>query len=259
MIGPVSGTRWTVLGPGSESLFLLCRCSCGVEKEVNKKNLKSRLTKSCGCLKREIHTTHGKHKTRTYRIWQHIRGRTENPNNPSYERYGGRGIKVCSRWRHSFVNFLADMGECPSNEHSIDRIDNDGHYIPGNCQWATRSVQQRNKRTTKLYTYNGKTQCASDWADEFGLPLEVIRNRLSSGWSIERALNKKIGPPRGNAAPKTRERLIEYEGRTQTAEKWAEEFELRWEVFEGRLHDGWSMDQIRYSRQRKMRSDRKDR
>ena len=93
-----------------------------------------------------------------------MKRRCNNASQPCFRHYGGRGIRVCERWQR-FENFLADVGERPDGM-SIDRIDVDGDYEPGNCKWATRAEQSRNKRGTKLYTYNGKTMCMADWIKE---------------------------------------------------------------------------------------------
>lgn len=126
----------------------LCLCDCGKTVEVLGARLNSGRTTSCSCYKTEIqselHVTHGQSKSRTYRIWSGIRNRCTNPNVLSYPYYGGRGIKLCERWR-SFDNFLADMGEAPE-ACSIDRINNDGNYEPGNCRWTTQLVQAKNCR-----------------------------------------------------------------------------------------------------------------
>lgn len=109
-----------------------------------------------------------------------------------HKNYAARGIKVCDRWRESFANFLADMGPRPSSRHSIERKDNNGHYEPDNCVWATSAEQLRNTRRTRKITFNGKTQCLRDWATEKGWPYTTLRNRFVRGWSVERALTEPI-------------------------------------------------------------------
>jgi hypothetical protein len=113
--------------------------------------------------------------------------RCYNPKDINYLRYGGRGITVCDRWRDSFTNFLADMGECPKRL-TLDRIDNDGNYEAGNCRWATPKQQQRNKRYNLVLTHNGRTQCLKAWAEETGLNYNTLHGRLRNGWSVSEAL-----------------------------------------------------------------------
>ncbi len=132
----------------------ICQCDCGKTRIVLGDNLRSGGTVSCGCLRREITirrlTTHGEANrggcSAEYNCWLNLIARCENQNSKNWPLWGGRGIRVCARWRQSFVAFLADMGRKPSPRHSIDRIDPDGHYEPGNCRWATPSEQRRNRR-----------------------------------------------------------------------------------------------------------------
>lgn len=120
-----------------------------------------------------------------------MKSRCLNPNFPKFPQYGGRGIKVCARWL-KFEDFLADMGERPEGT-TLHRLDNDGHYEPGNCEWATATRQARSKTTTKLVTFDGRTQSLADWADEIGISQFTLWNRLVTyGWSVEETLTLPV-------------------------------------------------------------------
>lgn len=120
-------------------------------------------------------------------------GRCTNPNNRDFVLYGGRGIRVCARWSASFESFLADMGERPTKRHSIDRIDNNGDYEPGNCRWATPLEQNRNRRNTRLVTFKGETLALAEWSQRTGIAYHTLKSRLLKGWDSARALTTKTG------------------------------------------------------------------
>ena len=145
--------RWTVVryaGKVKQYRYWGCICDCGTERKVRQYALLAGKTRSCGCLANELtaarSTTHGKTKTPEYQAWISMLKRCYKPRTRAYQNYGGRGIRVCKRWRDSFENFLEDMGERPSAIHSLDRRDNDGDYTPSNCRWATVWVQNNNRR-----------------------------------------------------------------------------------------------------------------
>lgn len=175
-----------------------CKCDCGNECRVVGSSLVNGTITSCGCYRRERTAAmgrktrkHGMWNTPEYKTWQGIIQRCENKNGSAYDDYGGRGIKVCERW-HQFENFLADMGKRPSPEHSIDRYpNNDGHYEPGNCRWATRKEQQRNRRNTTMVELNGVSKPLQQWAEETGICVETLYSRLfEAKWDVAVALTK---------------------------------------------------------------------
>jgi len=117
-----------------------------------------------------------------------MKARCYTKSNIGYPFYGGRGIVVCERWRTSYENFLSDMGRKPTPEHSLDRIDPNGNYSPDNCRWAVREVQDNNKRTSRLVTFNGQTKTVAQWAQDTGISKGTISNRLDWGWPVADAL-----------------------------------------------------------------------
>mgnify|MGYP001200354477 CR=1 FL=1 len=172
---------------GQKRTMFDCRCSCGNAISVSGNSLKSGNTKSCGCLNLDSLKGRATGYTgeRVYRIWQAMLNRCRNPNQPNYANYGGRGIKVCERWL-SIKNFVDDMGR-PNGDQSIDRIDNDGNYEPGNCRWASREEQSRNKSSNRILTLDGKSMTLIEWAEKLGIEQSSLRERLEK-WTLRKAL-----------------------------------------------------------------------
>lgn len=178
----------------------VCLCDCGATKTVLNVQLRGGYVLSCGCLKTETSRSKAKHgynrqgsRSPEYNAWCNMRSRVGNPKNNKHEHYGGRGIKVCDRWLESFENFIADMGDKPTPQHSLDRIDNDGDYCPENCQWATKKQQLRNTRRCHLVTCNGVTRTLAEWEEITGIQRRTIHYRLKAGWPVEEALSSKQG------------------------------------------------------------------
>jgi hypothetical protein len=130
--------------------------------------------------------------TPEYRAYQGMKKRCYNPKARGFPEYGGRGIAVCDWWLDSFDHFLADVGHRPSPDHSIERIDNNGDYEPGNVRWATKPEQMRNRRSARMVEYDGAQMSLAEAAERAGVPYKVAQERITRlGWSIERALSTK--------------------------------------------------------------------
>lgn len=184
----LTGARFgllTLVAPTAERKFgylvWKCACQCGGTAFVSTQKLKSGYGLDCGCVRKRIASPE-------YQIWKGIKKRCSL--NGHHLRYAGRGITMCERW-NDFSAFLADMGHRPSPQHSIDRINNDGNYEPGNCRWATWSQQLRNTSRSVSLTFRGETRPLLEWAERYGLTEKMLRSRIDHGWDIERALTSK--------------------------------------------------------------------
>lgn len=174
-----------------------CKCDCGKITTVTTGKLTSGHTKSCGCYSRErlvaAFTKHGHARAYNpspeYRSYQAAKSRCTFPSVVGYPMYGGRGIEF--RFT-SFEEFLSEVGFKPTPEHSLDRIDSNGHYEKGNVRWATRKEQCRNTRRNINLTYNQKTQCMSAWAEELGVSERLIQSRITRGWCVPCALTVPV-------------------------------------------------------------------
>jgi hypothetical protein len=184
---PAIGTqlgRWTVIGTSSLGTAkhpkLLCRCACGNQRDVDAGHLKHGRSTSCGCVNPGSRCVGWINDTppAAYKVWIGIRERCSNPNQISYPWYGGKGVRVCELWAHSFEAFYADMGERPSKNHWIERLDNARGYEPGNCVWATPTEQARNTARNRR-TSDGRL--ISDVAKELGFKPGTVLDRVRRG------------------------------------------------------------------------------
>lgn len=147
-----------------------------------------------------------------YHVWRNMKKRCTDPRHDHFKYYGGRGIRVCQRWLVSFSNFILDLGPRPSPKHTIERLDNNGNYEPGNVKWATDEEQRRNRSDNSKITWNGETLTVTEWAHRLRIPVETIARRVRRGWSPEKVVTTPRGgghATRGPATQKTREILSE--------------------------------------------------
>lgn len=168
-----------------KSLVYRCKCDCGKETDVVATQLTRGIVKSCGCLKGD-----GRTKTITYSSWTNAKKRCLNKSDDHYQDYGGRGIKMCDRWLNSFDNFLLDMGERPSLEYTLDRIDVNGDYCPENCRWVTNLEQQNNRRNNRYVYYDGEKMSVSSFARRFNIDVFRVFYGLRKGLSLDEIIHK---------------------------------------------------------------------
>lgn len=175
-----------------------CKCSCGEIVKMQASRILGYRSRYASCnveghryIKPAKHGCARKGKTKPiFNIWVSMWQRCSNPNNSAWKRYGGRGIKVCRRWE-IFQNFKADMGERPSSNHSIERVDNDGDYTPHNCRWGTKKEQANNRISNTIITAFGKRKTIAQWSEITGLSVKSISGRRRSGWCDEAIVTTK--------------------------------------------------------------------
>lgn len=219
--------------------YWLCECKCGTIKTVCGQSLTNGNSKSCGCLRDTVSSerskTHGKTKTRLYRIWQAMKNRCYNKNAPSFKNYGMRGIRICQEWLCDFQVFYDwAMSNGYKEDLTIDRIDVNGNYEPSNCRWSTRTEQANNKTNNHYITIEGKTKTISQWSQIFGINPRSVSNRIQLGWREERLFDDLI--PKDN--------YITYNGETKTILEWAEEKGLKASTIRSRIHRGISTEHL---------------
>ncbi len=177
---------------------VLCECSCGKEFTVKINSLLTGNTTSCGCSRKErLRERNYKHglagrteRSPEYRSWANMIQRCTNPKNKRYKDNGARGIQVCEEWKN-FLSFLKDLGPKPTKKHTIERINNNGNYEPGNCCWATNKEQSYNKRNNRFITFNNETLTLKQWSEKLKVNISTLHQRLSK-LTIEEAFRKYI-------------------------------------------------------------------
>lgn len=178
----------------AKNRYFNCECDCGNLTEVGYASLATGDTTSCGCFAREQRRTrrpnlkHGLALTPEYFTWIRIKTRCFNKKAPKYPDYGGRGITMCDEWKASFEAFLTHVGQKPAWAFSLDRVDNNRGYEPGNVRWATATEQANNRRSNLVVTHGGVTLTIAEWARRLNVNPDTLTQRLRRGWTVERTL-----------------------------------------------------------------------
>lgn len=215
--------RYTVIGNPfrgkNKRWYVSCECECGTIKDVMCQSIVSGHIKSCGCfnkeLKRKGNTTHGMSRTGAWKSYQYMITRCLNKNNHAYKNYGAKGVTICDRWLSGFELFYKDMGDRP-NGYSLDRIDPKGNYSPENCRWADNHTQSNNKRLSRKVECNGVVKTISEWAEETGIDMATISERISNGWDIDKALSTNAEIGRNQYGDNGTGELVEFLGMQMT-------------------------------------------
>lgn len=182
--------------------------------------------------------THGLSHTKTSRAWRHIKDRCYNPKSKDYQNYGARGIMVAPHWKDDFLAFYEDVSKLEHFEeegYSLNRIDNDGNYEPGNVEWATQTEQNNNKRSNINITYEGKTQCLKKWSKELKIPYLTLYQRIFNlNWTVEKAFQTKVN---------NYMQMISYKGKVQSLYSWGKELKINPKTLFSRIYQyKWPID-----------------
>lgn len=172
---------------GEKRIYGICECGKTVEARASSYTRKNG-TRACGCTR---NVTHGKARSAEHLAWKNAKSRCNNPENNMYKTYGARGIKMCPEWENSFQKFFDYVGPKPTPNHSLDRINNDKGYEPGNVKWSNDYEQAGNKTNNRFFTICCQTKHLSAWARDFGVPYKKVHARISDGYSIIEALSQK--------------------------------------------------------------------
>lgn len=215
---------------GRRSMWL-CTCECGGQTVVLKSSL-GNSTNSCGCLPKGRKTVHGRSSEPEYKNWSHMIDRCTNKLSAGWPRYGGRGISVCDRWlngdgtKGGYECFFEDMGQRPTPDHSIDRINNNGDYCPLNCRWSLPKQQSNNTRRNVFIEYAGERLTMTEWSEKTGIPVGTLWHRIHHGWTTHAALTTPVDP--ANAGNSARFRAFDTTKRRRlTPQERARLFQLR--------------------------------